>query len=95
MTKQHKVATGLILILAVASGFAIMFGITEQEYHNPLPPETITIVEECDTNCQIERRTMEIFERDRNEYLEQSRIKAMTEINQELQDLIYVSPYIN
>ena len=93
MTKQHKVATGLILILAVASGFALVFGTTEQEYH--AQPETITIVEECDIACQIERRTMEIFERDRNEYLEQSRLKAMTELNSEFQELIYVSPYIN
>lgn len=51
---------------------------------------------QCETTlCMIEKRTMQVHERDALKYLEQSRLTAMTEINEELQAMVYDSPHVD
>ena len=54
-------------------------------------PETITIttpqIEECDLDCLVGERTAEIHERDQQLYRDQSRLKALIEIQDELHQI--------
>lgn len=46
-------------------------------------------------DCVVEKRAREIHQRDQSHYMEQSRLKALQELNLEMQDMTYNSPYVN
>jgi hypothetical protein len=82
---KKYLTAGILSLITIA----VIISYPSTTTSTPLPPPPPP----CDFACLIEKRTMEIFERDRNEYLEHSRIKALTEINKQSQDMIYDSPY--
>ena len=47
-----------------------------------------------DTLCLVAERTEVVHARDMAKYREQSRLTAMTEINEELQAMVYDSPHL-
>lgn len=81
MKKEHYtlvVITIMVTIISVQSYF--LNKVAEIEVENPEPV--------CTTlECEVERRTATIFERDRSEYMETSRLKALSELNQEMMEM--------
>lgn len=49
----------------------------------------------CDLDCLVEQKTLEVYERDRAIFMEQSRLQAIREMNVDLQDMVYLSPHID
>jgi hypothetical protein len=85
------IITGLVLGIVGAQhdwGRVMAWGGEEYTY-------TKTVPECAPLQCEIERRTLEVYNRDHDKYLEQSRLQAMTEINNELMAQVYDSPHLD
>jgi hypothetical protein len=49
----------------------------------------------CDLACDIDKRTMVIYQANRDIYLEESRLQAIREVNGELSAMVGVSPHVD
>lgn len=91
-TYRHK-----LLIVTLALAVAHIFPLIE------IPPlfasETITYTAEPKQlntiDSEIEKRTIELYEQNRQTDLERYRLDAIGQINEELQDMVYLSPHID
>lgn len=69
--------------MAVIIGGIIAYTLSiPHETETPPPP---AVVEPCDLLCIVDERTALIYERDQSEYRKQARLKALIEIQGELQ----------
>lgn len=94
MSKTKKFLTGTaILTLTTLATYTAVTNAPEVE---ATPEVVITTPEGChDYACLLEERTSMVYGRDINKYMEQARLTAMQELNEEAQELVYESPYDN
>jgi hypothetical protein len=85
------IITGLTFgILGVKYDIMSVLAYDEVVYTYTKPVTPCTTIE-----CQLYDRTIQIYERDRDIYLEQSRLEAIRELNTQLLGMVYKSPHVD
>ena len=95
MSKLSLIILGPLLIGALVIILNSKYNHTTTTYPETVTPNVSIVETVCELTCELEKRTLIIYERNRNLYMEQSRLEAIREMNLELTGLIYKSPYIN
>ena len=94
-TYNHKM---LIVTLGLVTAHLIplipvpQWAIAETVTYTPTVATTTAIYSIED---DIEKRTIELYEKNKKIDLEQYRLKAITQVSEELQARVYVSPYVD
>ncbi len=82
------------LIISLALVIALIYVDTEVVSEPKTITVTETVTEDCPFTCLVEKRTEEIYNDSKAEFMETSRIRALTELNTEAQEMVYQSPYV-
>ncbi len=86
MTSEHKAIFTLggaviCLILIIILQARVLKDVADIEYIAPEPVCT-------SLECEVDRRTVQVFEREQSNFMEQSRLMALEELNDEMTELI-------
>ena len=78
-----KISSAIALFFIGLVGYAIYFTMPEPVVTPPKPEPTPT----CNLQCLVAERAEEIHKRDQQKYLDQARLQALIEIQDELHEI--------
>lgn len=87
---QLVIIIGLLLGISIPHFKIDVFWIKAEAVVYERPQEEV-----CDLDCEIEKRTLRIFEEQKDIYLEKSRLEALEEMRQVIFSKIDNSPYVD